>query len=87
MARSLYNVGSFRLRCDLSLGPRWSLWLWSADSLGLQADQWNDRRVGNQLETDDLQRLYTDWVAGLEAQSADIDLLTRRLGEHATRLR
>jgi len=25
--------------------------------LGLQADQWNDRRVGKQLEADYLQRL------------------------------
>lgn len=55
--------------------------------LGLQADQWNDRRVGNQLEADYLQRLYTELVVGLEAQSADIDLLTRRLGQHATLIR
>lgn len=41
--------------------------------LGLQADQWNDRRIGYQLEADYLQRLYTELVVGLEAQSADID--------------
>lgn len=52
--------------------------------LGLQADQWNDRRVENQLEAEYLQRLYTELVVGLEAQSADIELLTRRLDQHAT---
>lgn len=55
--------------------------------LGLQADQWNDRRVENQLEAEYLHRLYTELVVGLEAQTADIELLTRRLGQHGTLIR